>query len=370
MNVGLELSPTYSYARVYQQGEVLERHVDRESCEISGTMTLGFDSDVVWPIYVADGEADIEGSRIDLSVGDLLMYRGNEIPHWRKEFKGMWQCQVFFHYIDKNGPYKDKGLEFDGRPELGRDAGSKIPEGYKELSLDDTSNNDNLAKSSESCIVQKQEQSRTGVFPIFGGVMIPSWDLIIPGAITYSRENYEAITFNDEECQQIIDFSKTYYPEAGSVGGGDTGMVSDIRVVDLYNIPLNDSTKWVFDRISRLSSIANNEYFNYDIMGITHELQLLHYQSSGAPGHYDWHMDMGGGQSSTRKISISCQLSNPSEYTGGELVVNNNGQYIQASTQRGSITCFPSYLMHKVKPMVDGDRWALVVWVHGSGRFR
>jgi predicted 2-oxoglutarate/Fe(II)-dependent dioxygenase YbiX len=399
-NVGLDLHPTYSYARVYQPGEVLERHIDREACEISGTMTLGFDADAVWPIYVAQGEEDIAGSRVDLEVGDLLMYRGNEIPHWRREFKGEWQCQVFLHYIDKNGPHKDKGLEFDGRPELGLGPSSKqqvTPEG--EVSLEErqrilkerlnmsTSQRDhtdlsididddfarqeaNIDESGDACIVQPMQQSRTGVFPIFGGVMIPSWDLELPGAATYTQENYPALTFNAEECQAIIDFSKTYYQEAGTVGAGTEGEVSKIRVVDLYNIPMNEKTQWVFDRISRLASVANNEYFKFDIMGITHELQLLHYKTDEKPGHYDWHVDMGGGQSSTRKLSVSAQLSNPAEYTGGELILNNNGQYVKGSQSRGSITCFPSYFLHKVKPMESGERWALVIWVHGSGRFR
>lgn len=400
-NLGIRLLPTYSYARVYQRGEVLPSHLDRESCEISGTMTLGFDGKTVWPIYIAQDSTDTRGHRIDLSVGDLLMYRGEEIPHWRKEFKGEWQCQVFFHYIDADGPHKDKGLEYDGRDSLGvgpeargTGEGGSIEEQQRklkerlnmpsadqervDLSLDidkeATRQGAATIRAGEASVIPKMEQSRPGVFPIYGGVMIPSWDLDIPGIATLSRDNYESLTFNEKECQSIIDLSNDYYPESGSVGGGKDdphGTVSEIRIVELYNIPLEDNTKWVFDRIARAVSVVNNEFFNFDIMGITHELQLLHYKTDATqPGHYDWHIDMGGAQSSTRKISVSVQLSNPDEYTGGELVLNNSGQYVQGLKERGTMTCFPSYLLHKVNPMTSGDRWALVIWVHGSSRFR
>ena len=46
---GLKLNPTYSYARIYKKGDVLHRHKDRFSCEISTTMNLGGDE---WPIYI------------------------------------------------------------------------------------------------------------------------------------------------------------------------------------------------------------------------------------------------------------------------------------------------------------------------------
>lgn len=378
-NLGLELLPTYSYARVYQKGEVLEPHIDRESCEISGTLTLGFDGTTVWPIYVGESSNDGNGKRIDLGVGDILMYRGEEVPHWRNEFKGEWQCQVFFHYIDANGPHAGKGLENDGRPKLGTVSTENMNvEGLDEhqqlvrerLTPTSTETGDVFAEASKRTVIPYKKQSRVGVFPIFNGIMIPSWDLGIPGVATYSRDNYPNLTFSVEECRTVIGLSEVYYPEKGSVGVGGVGEMSEIRVVDTYNIPLVDDTKWIFDRIARVASLVNNEHYNFDIMGITHDLQLLHYKTDDNPGHYDWHIDMGSQQSATRKISMSVQLSEEEEYTGGELVLNNNGQYVRASKERGCVTCFPSYFLHKVVPMTSGDRWAIVIWVHGSSRFR
>ena len=381
-NLGIELIPTYTYARVYRPGEVLAPHTDRPSCEISGTMTLGFDAETVWPIYFGLDADDKVGRRVDLDIGSLLMYRGEELPHWRKEFKGNWQCQVFFHYIDANGPHKDKGLAFDGRETLGTSSATKTERIDKQMARershaalnpvgDDIQLSEEFIQASlESTVVPPKEQSRTALFPIHGGIMIPSWDLETPGTTTYTQENYPALTFTPDECQAIIDLSKVLYPEAGSVGGGEEGVVSNIRVVDLYNVPMNEDTRWVFDRLARLASLANNEYYNFEIMGITHELQLLHYKTEENPGHYDWHMDIGSHQASTRKISMSVQLSDPSTYTGGELLLNNSGQFVVGTKERGAVTCFPSYFLHKVNPMAEGERWALVIWVHGSNRFR
>lgn len=117
--LGVDLLPAYTYARIYQPGEVLEWHVDRPSCEISGTMTIGKSADANWPIYVGTpGSIERVGAPIDIGIGELLMYSGCEVPHWRDEFDGEWQVQVFFHYVRKDGPYAKEHIR-DGRASLG-----------------------------------------------------------------------------------------------------------------------------------------------------------------------------------------------------------------------------------------------------------
>jgi predicted 2-oxoglutarate/Fe(II)-dependent dioxygenase YbiX len=111
---GKRLLPTYSYARLYQPGERLEIHTDREACEISATLTLGFEGKP-WPIYMGD-EGGKNASKIEMSVGDAVLYRGMEKHHWRKKFKGEWQAQVFLHYVDADGPHKE--WKFDKREGL------------------------------------------------------------------------------------------------------------------------------------------------------------------------------------------------------------------------------------------------------------
>jgi len=113
---GLKLNPAYTYARIYKKGDELKRHKDRFSCEISTTMNLGGNK---WPIYLEpSGETNKKGIKVNLDVGDMLVYSGCELEHWREKFKGNECIQVFLHYNNK----KTKGSKeniFDRRPHLG-----------------------------------------------------------------------------------------------------------------------------------------------------------------------------------------------------------------------------------------------------------
>ena len=126
---GLELIPTYSYARLYKNGDILKRHKDRPSCEVSCTLNLGGDP---WPIFidgtgannVIDEHKNIikpnapKGTKVLLEVGDMLVYSGCELEHWREPFEGETCGQVFLHYNHVYGPFADKN-RFDKRPMLG-----------------------------------------------------------------------------------------------------------------------------------------------------------------------------------------------------------------------------------------------------------
>ena len=125
---GLKLYPAYTYARIYKKGDELKRHKDRFSCEISTTMNLGGDD---WPIYlepnsklggVIEGfgyvSKNTKGVRVDLKPGDMLVYRGCELEHWREKFKGKECVQVFLHYNNRKTPGARDNM-FDKRPHLG-----------------------------------------------------------------------------------------------------------------------------------------------------------------------------------------------------------------------------------------------------------
>ena len=105
---GLDVIPTYSYARIYKKGDILKKHKDRPSCEISTTLNLGGDP---WSIF-------LEGEQVDLNVGDMLIYEGCKLEHWREPFEGEHCGQVFLHYNNKKGEFKDINI-FDGRDKLG-----------------------------------------------------------------------------------------------------------------------------------------------------------------------------------------------------------------------------------------------------------
>jgi len=112
----IKLTETYSYARIYKKGDELKRHKDRYSCEISTTMNLGGDN---WSIFLEpSGEEGKKGIEVKLEVGDMLMYRGCDLEHWREPFTGKDCGQVFLHYNDKNGK-NAKENKFDGRHMIG-----------------------------------------------------------------------------------------------------------------------------------------------------------------------------------------------------------------------------------------------------------
>jgi hypothetical protein len=117
----LELVPTYSYARIYEKGSILKKHKDRPSCEISVTLNLGGD---LWPIFLNSTEKNSfnydtsSEIRVDLEPGDMLIYSGCELEHWREEFQGNTCAQVFLHYNHVNGQFKTSNL-YDKRPLLG-----------------------------------------------------------------------------------------------------------------------------------------------------------------------------------------------------------------------------------------------------------
>ena len=125
---GLKLYPAYTYARIYKKGDELKRHKDRFSCEISTTMNLGGDD---WPIYLEPDPTkgrvvkdkgyvsdNTKGIEVYLKPGDMLVYSGCELEHWREKFKGKECVQVFLHYNNRKTPGAKDNM-FDKRPHLG-----------------------------------------------------------------------------------------------------------------------------------------------------------------------------------------------------------------------------------------------------------
>ncbi len=120
---GMNLIPTYSYHRLYTTGTELVRHSDRPSCEISTTLCLGYDisninkkvySDYSWPMYIKE-KTGVE-IPVQCKPGDMIIYRGCDLEHWRERFLGKNHAQVFLHYNDEDGEHN---IKYDGRPFLG-----------------------------------------------------------------------------------------------------------------------------------------------------------------------------------------------------------------------------------------------------------
>jgi hypothetical protein len=124
--VGDELVPTYSFCRFYQKGDELLKHKDRESCEISTTLCLGYNISNVdinthpnyaWPMHVEDAQGTV--MPVSLYPGDMIIYKGCELFHWREPYLGFNHAQVFLHYDRKNSNNKYDGREFLGLPQVG-----------------------------------------------------------------------------------------------------------------------------------------------------------------------------------------------------------------------------------------------------------
>ena len=110
---GKQLYPTYSYARIYYNGAELVRHKDRPACEYSASICI--ENDVQpWSFFMEDLDGKAEA--VDLHPGDMIVYLGHTLHHWREPFTLNKQIQAFIHYVDQNGQYRDK--KYDDRPML------------------------------------------------------------------------------------------------------------------------------------------------------------------------------------------------------------------------------------------------------------
>jgi PKHD-type hydroxylase len=166
--------------------------------------------------------------------------------------------------------------------------------------------------------------------------------------------------FTSEECDLIRSLFKD--PTEALVGGGVVlKRDHSIRKSDIHWIYFSEEVRWIYEKISNIVMGCNNERYGFQLSGIDDALQIGRYSDGG---HYDWHQDFGQGPVSNRKLSISVQLDDPSEYTGGKL------QFIglpdnEASFKKGSLTIFPSFMTHRVTPVTEGVRHSLVSWIVG-----
>jgi len=368
--VGYELLPTYTYARIYRKGDELKIHKDRPSCEISATITLGFSDYPIWPINMGDAR------NIILDVGDATIYKGCDIDHWREPFKGEWQCQVFFHFVDANGPYKDQYK--DGRKELGK---QKTEDNMRDEFKQEAQQQQQQGPLPE--FIQQLQGHHMHQKMMFGEIyhgysMMPSHDYDLPGymAIEPDKETKD-ITLSSEDCKMLIDeyVDKQYGMDAGvgSNMAGGAEVKKEVRSCKIYAVPKNEKTINVYNKIISAVAMANKFYYDFELSGFAGEIQLLEYKhdpNKEIADHYDWHMDTGPGESATRKLSVIVQLSDSDDYKGCELIINNIGNHVTGSRVKGSLLMFPGLFLHTITPITEGTRYSLVVWFHGNKRFR
>ena len=312
---GKRLYPTYAYARLYDtEGEELKIHTDREACEISATLTLGFEGGN-WPIWVGDYAEEGEGRKIiteggetkylknevgvKMDVGDAVLYRGMEKVHWREPYKeGKWQAQVFLHYVDADGPNAE--WKYDKRGKLNHHA---EPD-YRFISIPDVLSKDACEK------------------------LIASLESQVEG----------------EEAQ---------------IGAGADGVVDkSIRDVKKVQLPLH---RGIGATMAGIGLGVNSDIYKFNITK-ANQCDYLKYDKDG---HYHAHVDtfMMPGDEETRKVTVLVFLNE--DFEGGKLFLQDGSQKTYPPQQQGSVLVFPSFMLHGVEPVTSGIRRSIVTWMVG-----
>lgn len=168
--------------------------------------------------------------------------------------------------------------------------------------------------------------------------------------------------FTEKELNWLQNKAKLAEQNA-QVGDGNGAAVNpNIRRSQVSWLENSQDTRWVYEKLGNVISKINAQYYHFDLTGFGESLQLTTYNQS-ENGMYGWHQDYGGGIS--RKLSMAVQLTDPSEYEGGNLQVMTSSEPANIRKQRGLIAIFPSYIVHQVTPVTQGSRQSLVAWVSG-----
>lgn len=169
--------------------------------------------------------------------------------------------------------------------------------------------------------------------------------------------------FNVEELNWLQHKAKLSNQRAQA--GGLTGdELRDVRRSHVSWLEYNQENDWIYKKLSHIVSSLNSQFYRFDLTGFGESLQLTKYDSS-ENGTYNWHVDYGGNRTPSRKLSIILQLSDPSEFEGGNLQIMTHGKPETIRKQRGLLIAFPSYQLHQVTPVIQGNRQSLVAWISG-----
>ena len=170
---------------------------------------------------------------------------------------------------------------------------------------------------------------------------------------------YKHAVFSPEECEKIIKLGESLIPETAVTFTETANSIRDSKIS--WILP-NVETHWIFDKLAYNIAALNNQFFKFDLYGMTEALQFTKYEAPS--GHYGEHIDriLHG---VPRKLSVTIQLSDPNDYEGGDLKLKHSAIASYGPKEQGCLTIFPSYMLHEVAPVTKGTRYSLVVWVSG-----
>ena len=183
----------------------------------------------------------------------------------------------------------------------------------------------------------------------------------------WSTFYYFKNVFND---QMIQDLEKMVYANyefsKGTTGVAELGLTSSYKTNnrDIAYITPQAHSQWLYELLFPLALEAN-QVFQFDIDTVTDPIHYVIYPEDG--GHLDWHMDIGTMGVNKRKLAMTVQLSDPSDYEGGEFEIWTGGKdkFTTVPREKGDVIVFPTFCMHRVKPITKGQRKCLVFWTGG-----
>lgn len=198
----------------------------------------------------------------------------------------------------------------------------------------------------------------------------------LPETNEYAMEPfcYREDFLSSEECDNCIAYVEANYdleyPTIGIRSDNEQGTVNlDYRTVLSTSLPDQDFPN-LYKRIRDEIKLQNDMFFRFELTGLYEDIQYLRYDEAKEdipPGHYNWHIDTGGGYASRRKLTTIIQLTDPTEYEGADLEIFREGsmnlRYLQ---KKGTMITFPSFTPHRVSGIITGTRRCLVLWVGGS----
>jgi predicted 2-oxoglutarate/Fe(II)-dependent dioxygenase YbiX len=320
--------PTYAYSRVYHKGSILERHKDRDACEISLTLHLGSDSP--WEIYIETPSG--EERCVNLHPGDAMLYLGKIAEHWRNEFKGEYHTQVFLHYVRSRGDccyaYFDKDKCTD--------------ESKKDFNQIKVNTDKNIKKEFPTIIVPKPNNTLEQYIQIFEDVI------------------------SDELCDKIIKEYASVDEWKDTSIGSEGSINKSIRNCKQIYI----SSENVLEKNFQLRKEIDNN-IHQSVHGIIEKYVKI---------HKDFSVDIDTGYNLLRynegdfyiehtdsfkeqQRSLSCSLQLNDNYVGGEFALF--GREIMIRSKKGSAIVFPSNFMypHEIMPVLEGTRYSIITWL-------
>lgn len=172
--------------------------------------------------------------------------------------------------------------------------------------------------------------------------------------------------FTPEELASIEQMGDRLEQGVAAVAQGQHHAVSKTRITRTAWIERTPEAVWLYERIERTAQLLNARTFQYDLRGFSDHFQYTVYHGVEG-GHYDWHVDMLRPSGTQRKLSFSLQLTDPSRYEGCDLQFMAGDGVETAPRERGALVAFPSFVLHRVTPVISGTRKSLVVWASGPG---